>query len=273
MVDRRDNRRAVPDQSRQPVRRRGRLRQSLFRDHPEAPRERRTQSAFRDLQRLCRRFEGAARLAWLAASHVRGAADHGPAAAPVVGEGLPAEPYRHRVGLAAKGLDRPRRRAATRLWRLPAVDAGLVRPPFRRRLLGAAAVAAFLGIGALGLVQAQQPTPRTVPDEASGPPQEEAPVPIEVTPNAPQAQTTEEARAPGARPEPVAAVTMAGKPVGEPSTAPPHGAPKPIRSPTAVIQALDKVTAETMRLAAPIGRQGRYQKPIFNVQACQNTGL
>jgi len=153
------------------------------------------------------------------------------------------------------------------------VDAGLVRPPFRRRLLGAAAVAAFLGIGALGLVQAQQPTPRTVPDEASGPPQEEAPVPIEVTPNAPQAQTTEEARAPGARPEPVAAVTMGGKPVVEPNTAPSPEEPKPIRSPTAVIQALDKVTAETMRFAAPIGRKVRYKNLIFTVQACETTGL
>ncbi len=50
-------------------------------------------------------------------------------------------------------------------------------------------------------------------------------------------------------------------------------APKPVRSPAAIMQALDKVTAETMRFAAPVGQPVRYKNLVFTVKACESTGL
>jgi len=41
------------------------------------------------------------------------------------------------------------------------------------------------------------------------------------------------------------------------------------RYPVAVIQALDKVTAETVRFEAPVGRPVRYKSLIFTVHACE----
>ena len=49
--------------------------------------------------------------------------------------------------------------------------------------------------------------------------------------------------------------------------------PKPVRSPAAVLQALDKVTAETMRFAAPVGQPVRYKNLVFTVKVCETTGL
>lgn len=47
--------------------------------------------------------------------------------------------------------------------------------------------------------------------------------------------------------------------------------PKPevIRSPVAVLQVLDKVTAETMRFEAPVGRPVRYKNLVVQVRACE----
>jgi hypothetical protein len=57
-----------------------------------------------------------------------------------------------------------------------------------------------------------------------------------------------------------------------PAPTPPAG-PKPVRSPAAVLQALDKVTAETMRFAAKVGQPVRYKNLVFVVKACESTGL
>jgi hypothetical protein len=55
---------------------------------------------------------------------------------------------------------------------------------------------------------------------------------------------------------------------------PPPPAPVlPVRSPAAVLQVLDKVTAETMRFAAPVSRPVRYKNIVFTVKACETTGL
>ena len=53
---------------------------------------------------------------------------------------------------------------------------------------------------------------------------------------------------------------------------PPPPAPKPVRSPAAIMQALDKVTAETMRFAAPVGQPVRYKNLVFTVKACETHG-
>ena len=46
-----------------------------------------------------------------------------------------------------------------------------------------------------------------------------------------------------------------------------------MRSPAAIVQALDKVTAETMRFAVPVGKPIRYKNLVFVVKACESTGL
>ena len=68
---------------------------------------------------------------------------------------------------------------------------------------------------------------------------------------------------------PPATNSLAAKP---PAPLPPAG-PKPVRSPAAVMQALDKVTAETMRFAAKVGQPVRYKNLVFVVKACESTGL
>lgn len=71
----------------------------------------------------------------------------------------------------------------------------------------------------------------------------------------------------------------AAKPVRSAATAAsaapekPPEPPKPLRSPAAIVQALDKVTAETMRFEVPIGRRVRYKNLVFTVKACETTGL
>jgi hypothetical protein len=54
---------------------------------------------------------------------------------------------------------------------------------------------------------------------------------------------------------------------------PPPGPPPPVRSPTAILRVLDKVTAETLRFEAPVGKRVRYKTLIFMVKACETRGL
>jgi hypothetical protein len=74
----------------------------------------------------------------------------------------------------------------------------------------------------------------------------------------------------GSGKKPAATNSLAAKPAAPPL--PPAG-PKPVRSPAAVLQALDKVTAETMRFAAKVGQPVRYKNLVFVVKACESTGL
>jgi hypothetical protein len=45
--------------------------------------------------------------------------------------------------------------------------------------------------------------------------------------------------------------------------------PAVLRSPMAVLQVLDKVTAETLRFEAPIGKRVRYKTLVVEVKACE----
>ncbi len=45
--------------------------------------------------------------------------------------------------------------------------------------------------------------------------------------------------------------------------------PLVLRAPVAVLQVLDKVTAETLRFEAPIGRRVRYKTLVVEVKACE----
>jgi len=53
---------------------------------------------------------------------------------------------------------------------------------------------------------------------------------------------------------------------------PPPGPPPPVRSPTAILQVLDKVTAETLKFEAPVGRPIRYKTLVFTVRVCETRG-
>ena len=60
-----------------------------------------------------------------------------------------------------------------------------------------------------------------------------------------------------------------------PATELPEAAPTPQlprqRRQVAIIQALDKVTAETIRFEAPVGQQRRWRGLVFRVRACEAT--
>jgi hypothetical protein len=57
-----------------------------------------------------------------------------------------------------------------------------------------------------------------------------------------------------------------------PQETPPAGDPtKRVRHTAAVIQALDKITAETMRFEARVGRPIRYKGLVFTVRACETS--
>jgi hypothetical protein len=77
-------------------------------------------------------------------------------------------------------------------------------------------------------------------------------------------------------PKPVAVPPISEKEVAPaPAEAEPAKAPEqPQRRPRydiAVLQALDKVTAETLRFEAKVGQPVRYKTLIFTVRACEHT--
>ncbi len=139
----------------------------------------------------------------------------------------------------------------------------------RPHLLASAALALSLALGFNGLVRAQQDEPggpapagpriihvapvRAVPQPAAPAAEPEAPTPEPPTAVASD-DSADDAEAPSGKPAP--------KPV-VPLTRP--------RYAIAVIQALDKVSAETLRFEAPINQPIRYKSLIFIVRACETT--
>ncbi len=145
----------------------------------------------------------------------------------------------------------------------------------RLRLL-AVSVAA-LAAGAAGWVSAQQgaapapgpsASPTTKPATAEpAPAAEQPPLPdsalkAAVAPASPasEASDVEPAAAPSGTS--AAAQAAAAKPA-QPMTRPRYG--------VAILQAMDKVTAETMRFEAPVGKPVRYKSLVFIVRACETT--
>jgi hypothetical protein len=126
-----------------------------------------------------------------------------------------------------------------------------------------AGAAAGLASTVVAAQPAQGPPIQVVPPEATtpeAPPQEEAP-PAVVAP-----------------PEPIAAPPVKDEEV---APAPPPKAQvteKPVEAPirrarydVAVLQALDKVTAETLRFEAAVGRPVRWKGLVFTVRACERS--
>lgn len=120
----------------------------------------------------------------------------------------------------------------------------------------------FTAIAAAGAVSAQPvpPQPPTAPT-APAPASEEAP-PVSVPTPQPVAVP------PISEKEVTAAPSVASAPETPKVPEPPQRRP---RYDVAVIQALDKVTAETLRFEAAVGRPVRYKTLIFTVRACERS--
>ena len=72
------------------------------------------------------------------------------------------------------------------------------------------------------------------------------------------------------------AVDEIPKPIAPPVTAQVQASPavppdKRPRYPIAIVQALDKITTETLRFEAPVGQPVRYKSLIFTVRSCEAT--
>jgi hypothetical protein len=114
----------------------------------------------------------------------------------------------------------------------------------------------ILAAGAAAGVASAQPAPSPPPTVVQMPPSETA-VPE---------------KAPAARPP------TAAPPAAEPEAAPappvakvPAAPARRARYDVAVLQALDKVTAESFRFEAPVGRPVRYKSLVFTVKACERS--
>ena len=161
-------------------------------------------------------------------------------------------------------------------------------PRLGRALIGLAALAALAGAG--DLARARQPDQTgpgpppavppsvleqqtTVPPSPPPPgslnavvPSPNTPAPLGPPPDVGQPSPSLEAPPAPKRPRPPPEAKAA------PPPAPPPGPPPPIRSPTAVLQVLDKVTAETLKFEAPVGRRIRYKTLVFTVRVCETRG-
>lgn len=124
-----------------------------------------------------------------------------------------------------------------------------------------AAVSALAATAVLAQNSPPTPAPEAAPPAAppAAPAPEEAP-PAPPTPPAPKVEI---------------APTEAEKPATvdkkKPAEAKPAEPMKRARAPAAILQALDKVTAETLRFEAPIGQPIRYKTLVINVRACETT--
>lgn len=128
-----------------------------------------------------------------------------------------------------------------------------------------AAVAALSGLTVTGAALARQNAPQaqTPPSAPQAP---AAPTPGELRP----AQPTQISPA-VANPNPPASPPAAATTSKSAGTAPakPVEPTKRPRYSIAILQALDKVTTETMRFEVPVGQPVRYKTLIFTVRACE----
>ncbi len=121
--------------------------------------------------------------------------------------------------------------------------------PYQRRGISAIGVALTLVAGmAVAQVEPEPPLPAT---EEAPPTEVIAPVPIA----APAVKASE--------------VAPAAPPKGQVVQKPAESTQKRVRSGVAILQALDKVTAETVRFEARVGQPVRYKTLVITVRACE----
>ena len=143
----------------------------------------------------------------------------------------------------------------------------------RRASLAAAIALSGLTVTGAALARQNARQAQTPPPAPQGPVAQPAPRPVTPAPGQPgelrQAQPTQAPPAvanpnPPASPKPVPATTP--KPAAPTKPAEPA---KRARYSVAILQALDKVTTETMRFEVPVGQPIRYKTLIFTVRACE----
>lgn len=124
----------------------------------------------------------------------------------------------------------------------------------------------FAALAAAGAVVAQTPVAPPAPAQPAAPAQP----PAAPTPEVPPADLSELLPAePAPEVEPERAKR---EPVAEAEPEPEVKVPlKRTRYGVAILQALDKVTAETIRFEAPVGQPIRYKSLVFTVRACELT--
>jgi hypothetical protein len=138
----------------------------------------------------------------------------------------------------------------------------------RRLLAGAALGALAAGVVAAQPVAPDAPAPKAAPAAKAAVPEEVAPaeatLPLKVLKVAPEPQT------PAVAPAPPEDIAPAAPPKAEAAAKPAEPARR-TRYDIAVLQALDKVTAETLRFEAPVGKPVRWKGLIFTVSACERS--
>ncbi len=125
------------------------------------------------------------------------------------------------------------------------------------RAVGVLSGLAAMGLAGLVAAQTTAPAPAVTP---SAPATEEAP-PEVVAPPAPIV----------APPMQASEVAPAIPPKAQVVEKPAEGVIKRARYDVAILQALDKVTAETVRFEAAVGQPVRYKTLVFTVKACEQT--
>ena len=141
----------------------------------------------------------------------------------------------------------------------------------RRRAFAAVATGTALALAAGLMVFAKSAAPPLLSNAASASAKSAAPPIILPPQTAPSLLAVPPANATASADE--ASVTSAPAPPRRQAPAPPPGPVLPVRSPAAILQALDKVTAGTLRFAAPVGQRIRYKNLVFTVKACETSGL
>jgi hypothetical protein len=152
----------------------------------------------------------------------------------------------------------------------------------RGTVIAMTALAAIMTVGGLAVAQDDQAPPPLIFDEPP-PPQEPPPPTIEAPPPVPSdmALPTEAAETPPAATPPapvdVAAADKEDEEEAEEDAVPP--APLQVQAPTgkrlrhgvAIIQALDKITAETIRFEARVNVPVKYRGLVFTVRTCETS--
>jgi len=136
-----------------------------------------------------------------------------------------------------------------------------------RRSVWLAGVAA---LSAAGLVSAQPVAPSAPPQAQGAPTPALPPVPPAVQEEAPPQETP--APAPVVVP-PISEkeITPAAPPQAAAEPDKPVPPPRRARYDVAVLEAVDKITAETLVFEAPVGKPIRYKGLIFTVRACERS--
>lgn len=136
------------------------------------------------------------------------------------------------------------------------------------RIAAVAVLTVLVGAGAAFARQnaPQAQTPPAAPQAPLAPaPRQSAPAP-ELRPAQTVQTPTTTTAAPAASPQPAVAPPAKVEPVAP--VKPPEPA-KRQRYAVAILQALDKVTTETMRFEVPVGQPIRYKTLVFTVRACE----